>query len=322
MAQVSRFERRHLGRTLDTPLVTSPLPPPPETVPFVPRPRVWTVVVAYGAAVIGLIAASAAVVFVAFLARAAPGSLKDPALAGAAFKAALSSPGVQIGSVAATAAVLIAVALAAAGLSPEPAGRRLALGPSRLGLAAVAVAVLGALALSSTFDAGFGALGIEQTGSIAELARLLAGMPPGPLAVMVLCGGVAAPFAEELFFRGYVQTRLCARWGAWPGIVVTAALFGLVHMDRFHSPSAFLIGIYLGWLTHRTASIRAAVAAHAANNSMWLLATSAGLGAALPRGAHAMLLAVYVAVTTVAVVWLRRRLASSSPSRSPTAVAV
>jgi len=310
---------------LDTPhAFAAPLPPPPEPVPFVPRPRVWTVFVAFGAVVLGVIASAGAVFFVAFVAQAAraPGSLSDPALARAAFGATLASSGVQLAIIAVSAMTQIAIPLAAARLSPEPARRRLSLGPSLLGPGALAVAVLGALALSSTFDAGFGALGMEQTGSIAWFGRLLGGMTPGSIALMVLCAGVAAPFAEELFFRGYVQTRLCARWGAWPGVLVTAALFGLVHLDRFHSPSAFVIGIYLGWLTHRTGSIRPAIAAHATNNSLWVLATSAGLGAALPRGAHAALLAVYVAVTAAAVVLLRRRLSSSStaPSSAPPAV--
>lgn len=281
-----------------------------------PRPRVWTVFVAYAAVGIGSIAAAVALVLVAVVAQAArtPGSLHDPAHVLAALKSALSSSEVLIASLAATAVVQIAVALAAGRLSPEPARSRLCLGPSRLGSGALAVAVVGAVALSSTFDAAFGALGLEQTGTIASLGRLLAGMSPGPLAAMVLCGGVAAPFAEELFFRGYVQTRLCARWGAPAGILASAALFGLVHMDRIHSPSAFLIALYLGWLVHRSGSIRPAIAAHAVNNSLWVLATSAGLGATLPRGAHAMLLAIYVAVTAAAVSWLRPRLAGWAPA--------
>ncbi len=293
--------------------IATPSPPTfPSPAPSVPRPRVWTVFVAYAAVGIGSIAAAGALVLVAVVAQAAraPGSLHDPAHVRAALKAALSSSGVQIASLAVTAVVQISVALTAGRLSPEPVRSRLSLGPSLLGSGALAVAVIGAVALASTFDAAFGALGLEQAGTIARFGRLLAGMSAGPLAAMVLCGGIAAPFAEELFFRGYVQTRLCARWGARAGILASAALFGLIHMDRIHSPSAFLIALYLGWLVHRTGSIRPAIAAHAVNNSLWVLATSAGLGTALPRGAHAILLAVYVAITAAAVAWLRPRLAT------------
>ncbi|SHL86235.1 CPBP family intramembrane glutamic endopeptidase [Phytopseudomonas punonensis] len=39
-----------------------------------------------------------------------------------------------------------------------------------------------------------------------------------------------AVLAEELLFRGLLQTRLVAWLGAWPGIVLTALLFGAVHI--------------------------------------------------------------------------------------------
>jgi membrane protease YdiL (CAAX protease family) len=171
--------------------------------------------------------------------------------------------------------------------------------------------------VSSTFDAAFGALGLEQTGSIAQLNRAIAGLSPGGLAVAVGVAGLAAPFAEELFFRGYVQTRLCLRWGTWTGVVATAALFGLIHFDWIHSPSAFLIGLYLGWLTARSGSVTPAIAAHAVNNVLWTVATAAGVGANLARGAHAALLAVYVAGAVAAIAWLRPRLAAGAAGGPP-----
>jgi membrane protease YdiL (CAAX protease family) len=272
-------------------------------------PRVWTVFVAYVAVVLGMLAVVVVILLVALAAHVVrdPGLLHDPAAIRAAVGAALSSSGVQIAFLTATAAVPVAVALVAGRLSPEPARTRLSLGPSRLGPGAIAVAVLGCVAISSTFDAGFGALGLEQTGSIARFGRVLVGLSPSALALMLLAGGIAGPIAEELFFRGYVQNRLCRRWGAWTGVLASAALFGLMHMDWIHTPSAFLIGAYLGWLVHRSGSIRPAIAAHAVNNVVWVLATSAGLGSSLPRGVHAALLAVYLAVAAVAVGWLRRR---------------
>lgn len=45
------------------------------------------------------------------------------------------------------------------------------------------------------------------------------------LAVMVLIG----PFAEELLFRGYFQSRLTAAWGPTKAIIVASAVFGLMH---------------------------------------------------------------------------------------------
>lgn len=295
---------------------TAPIVAPSESAPVPapePPPRVWTVLLAYVLVALGSVVASLAVVFAAVAVRALrePGSL-EAAAAEAVFRAAVASPGVLFASALVTAAVQVGVALAGARLSREPLRSRLALGRPRLGAAAFVVAAVGCTAVSSTFDAAFGALGQEPSGSIAELGRVLVGLSPGRLALAVAAAGVAAPIAEELFFRGYVQTRLCRRWGTWAGIAVTAALFGLVHLDWIHSPSAFLIGLYLGWLAARSGSIAPAVAAHAANNALWAVGTWAGLGAHLPRGTHAALLVASVAVGAAAVAWLRPRLAAAA----------
>jgi membrane protease YdiL (CAAX protease family) len=113
---------------------------------------------------------------------------------------------------------------------------------------------------------------------------------------------------EELFFRGYVQTRLCARFGGWPGVIVTAALFGFLHLDWSHSPSAFVIGLFLGWLARCAGSIRPGLLAHAVNNTLWALATWAHFGARLPPAAHGVLLALYGLTIVLAIKWLRPRL--------------
>jgi membrane protease YdiL (CAAX protease family) len=318
---------RRYHAPVDSPLQTVlPAAPPPLPEPASPAaapraPRVWTVFVAYGVVFLGMLAAGAVVLVVALVVRTAgdPGALRAPGRILTEAVAALASGGVQIGSLFAGSLVQLAGASLAARLSPEPTRARLALGPSTLGPGGLAVAVLGCLALSSTFDAAFGALGLEQAGSISQFGRVLAGLSRGALAPMLLAGAVLAPAAEEIFFRGYAQTRLCRRWGTAPGILTGAALFGLAHLDWIHTPSAFVIGVYLGWLVHRTGSVRPAILAHAVNNAAWVLATWAGLGSSVSRGAHAALLALYVAAVAAAIAWLRGRTAPSAPASGLTA---
>ncbi len=284
------------------------------------RPRVWTVFVAYGAVLVGAGIASAAIMFIAMLVRAIrdPALASDPAAARTFASAAFLTPGVFLPVLATTAAVQVVVALCGGGLSREGARSRLALGPSRLDVRGLAVAALGCIALASTFEAVVGALGVELTGSLAQMGRLIAGLSPGTLVLMLAVAGLAAPLAEELFFRGYLQTRLCRRWGTWPGILVTAALFGLLHWDWLHTPSAFLLGLFLGWLARRSGSIRPSIAAHAMNNLASVLATWTGVGTS-SRGAHLALLASCLVVLAASVAWLRRRLAE--PVQTVSAVA-
>ena len=58
---------------------------------------------------------------------------------------------------------------------------------------------------------------------------------------------VAAPFTEELFFRGFVFAGL-SKWGFWPAAAVSALLFSLVHFDPGSLIPFFGIGIVMCWL--------------------------------------------------------------------------
>lgn len=76
----------------------------------------------------------------------------------------------------------------------------------------------------------------------------------GPL--LASCGiwhllGLAAlvGFAEELLFRGVIQTAIASAWGEGAGLLLSNILFGLVHaVTLLYGILAGLIGIYLGLL--------------------------------------------------------------------------
>lgn len=86
---------------------------------------------------------------------------------------------------------------------------------------------------------------------------------------------VAQTGAEEVFFRGYLQSQIAARFRnplIW--MVVPAILFGAAHYSPAHPPMtavayfvfAALFGLLAGDLTARTGSIGAAWGFHFANN--------------------------------------------------------
>ena len=81
--------------------------------------------------------------------------------------------------------------------------------------------------------------------------------------------GLLAPLAEELVFRGAIL-RALLRWkqNPWVGIVISAFLFALIHMNPAQMPHAFLIGLLLGWMYYRTDSIIPGVVYHWVNNSV------------------------------------------------------
>jgi len=101
--------------------------------------------------------------------------------------------------------------------------------------------------------------------------------PVEPAAIEALWLFIGAGFGEELFFRGYVQSRVDQAFGQpWsvlgtllgPGVLVSAALFGMIHVlnpvDYFHGrfdfawwwfPNEFAAGLVMGCIRARTGSV-------------------------------------------------------------------
>ena len=81
--------------------------------------------------------------------------------------------------------------------------------------------------------------------------------------------GLLAPLSEEIVFRGAVLRSLL-RWreNPWVGIVISALLFALIHINPAQMPHAFLIGLLLGWMYYRTDSIVPGVVYHWVNNTV------------------------------------------------------
>ena len=93
----------------------------------------------------------------------------------------------------------------------------------------------------------------------------------GNLALLVVLVVIAAPIAEETFFRGFLFAGLGRRLGyAW-GAILSAAIFALAHIDPEAYIPIFFLGLLLAWLYYRTRSIWVPVLAHFLYNSIALL---------------------------------------------------
>ena len=82
---------------------------------------------------------------------------------------------------------------------------------------------------------------------------------------------ILIPLAEELFFRGVVFELLKKAGGSRKAIYGSAAIFGLFHVEPSIVVGTFVLGIALGHLRERTASIWPAFLLHGANNGLALL---------------------------------------------------
>jgi membrane protease YdiL (CAAX protease family) len=252
------------------------------------RPRVWTPLVAF-ALYLAVVVAGTGLTLALYL-----GVRADPAHLDAAFTleainaAGRSLSGILLAGLVSSLAGA-GVAVGAASLSPEGVLPRLRLVPTPrvLWLAlGTSVALLGAGALSTAITR---ALHLENRGTLPLIREALRSPSPPMLALAVLIIGVAAGAGEELFFRGYLLTRLARRWRPWVGNAIVALLFAVMHLDPVHSSFAFVVGLSLGWVSLRARSVWPTVLAHIANNTLSVVGTATETGED-----HAPLLALFV----------------------------
>lgn len=86
---------------------------------------------------------------------------------------------------------------------------------------------------------------------------------------LVLVVGVAAPIAEELLFRGGLQSWLRHRMDRGLAIGFTSLIFSLFHFAPSQGvtnlaliPSLFVLSLFLGWIYDKQRSIWASIALH------------------------------------------------------------
>ncbi len=185
--------------------------------------------------------------------------------------------------------------------------RKLVLGISPTVLAAVAVCVLarlrgrtpeqalGLASSQSTRDAGRGAIVCLAVYPVLMgvaillkyfLSRFGVTVPPQEAAQTVMARQlwpeaaataaavvIVAPLLEEMVFRGFLLSALSRRMGPTGAVVLSAALFGLLHTadHPFYGGPIFVLGLLLGWLYLRTGRLWVAVGCHGTFNALALV---------------------------------------------------
>ena len=140
-----------------------------------------------------------------------------------------------------------------------------------------------------------GSLALLQLGSfLADGLKLLIGdwdsdlvpdlyknldLPTG--IVLVAFIGLVPPVVEELFFRGYMQRRLLARWSPWVALPVVGFLFAISHGAPGWAVTVLPWGIWVGVMGWRTGSLWPGIVTHAFVNggiNAWRVGASSAPG--------------------------------------------
>ena len=125
---------------------------------------------------------------------------------------------------------------------------------------------------------------------LADIAAMSA--PSGPPAPgLFLMVAVAAPIVEELLFRGLMLQHFALRWGATRAVLVSSAIFAVLHPQ--HPVGLFVFSVLLSLLFLSSRSLIVTIVAHAVTNaSLLLIAGSAGrAGARAPQVSELLVMA-------------------------------
>jgi len=106
---------------------------------------------------------------------------------------------------------------------------------------------------------------LDVSGPARDLVDKASG---GGILLLFLAVVVGAPIVEELFFRGLTLRALEARMRPRIALVVSALVFGAVHLQLLQFPALVAIGLVCGWLAQRDGRIGRAIWAHVGFNGL------------------------------------------------------
>jgi membrane protease YdiL (CAAX protease family) len=139
-----------------------------------------------------------------------------------------------------------------------------------LGVAAVGFALTAVYRLISpyvfTFPFDFG----DLMGQMVQVFR------SWPWGLAVLLVGLGPGLSEELFCRAFLGRGLVGNYGVVLGAVLTAYLFGLIHLEPHQASMAVLMGLVLHFAYLTTRSLLVPMLMHALNNSLSVLGDRLG----------------------------------------------
>ncbi len=270
-------------------------------------PRIWpTLLALLGVPVLAFIAAGVAIL-VYSIARGLTADQIDGV-----------SPEVSGLGVLATSSTFVLAALSLGALSPEPIRSRLRLQwPPRRHVLLFVLATPAITGFSSLVDVFLFPEPTPYMKSMIELFQAPFGIAALVLYVATLVG---APLGEELFFRGYAQTRLERRLPLGIAILIPAIVFTLIHMHPQHMIGVFPFALWAGYAVWHTQSVFVTILCHAYYNVLsvvfaQLTPPTAGSGLDDPTFIPLMALA---AVSTVPLVLAVRLPRGSLPISDPT----
>ncbi len=146
-----------------------------------------------------------------------------------------------------------------------------------------------------------------------DMGRELTGMntllSSGNIVILIFSVGLFPAIGEELLVRGFILGALRRITTKWPAIVISALLFGVLHVHPARMLTTFIIGIALSYMVLVSESLFPAILIHALHNILllfvWRTRFISGITSGLTMGGTGSVLAgilvLSVAITLTAM---------------------
>ena len=144
----------------------------------------------------------------------------------------------------------------------------------------------------------------EIPNTLEEQFQAMAGTLTGFLGI-----GIVGPIMEEMIMRRVILKEMAkATKSMWWGIIISSALFAIIHGNPIQIVFAMPAGIFLGWVYCKTGSLLVPICIHIINNTVSFLLMSAGIESNLSLNSTlGMILFIsFVLISTVSCIWIVR----------------
>jgi len=159
-------------------------------------------------------------------------------------------------------------------------------------------------ALSGMYAVEFLSSAFEIPNKLEEQFQALAGTISGFLGVCII-----GPVMEEMIMRRVILKEIAkATKSMWWGIIISSALFAIIHLNPIQVVFAMPAGIFLGWIYCKTGSLLVPICIHIINNTISFILMSVGYESriSLDSTFGVILVIILILISTVSCIWIVR----------------
>lgn len=144
----------------------------------------------------------------------------------------------------------------------------------------------------------------EIPNNLEEQFQAMAGTISGFLGICIV-----GPIMEEIIMRRVILKEMAkATKSMWWGIIISSALFAIIHINPVQIVFAMPAGIFLGWIYCKTGSLLVPICIHIINNTISFVLMSIGAEGDLELNSTfgVILLISFTLICAVSCIWINR----------------